>query len=96
MNIFGAPLWVAGIGCLVVGSIYIIFWPRPRTTGRLTQIVLRWFHGLVWLLLAVASFIAPLAELGGTTTATIAALLSLLCYVIFLVVLFRDRLARLK
>jgi hypothetical protein len=96
MNVFGVPLWVLGIGCLAVAAIYIIYWPRPRTAGRMTRVVLRWFHGLVWLLLGLAAFVAPQAALGGTTTATAAALLALLCYMIFMVELFRDRLARVK
>ena len=82
------PLW-AGV-CLAVAVAYFFFWPRPgdRQRDRFTQIVLRWFHSAVWLLLGIA---ALMAAAGSETTAAVTILLGMLLYVTFLVTLVRDQ-----
>jgi hypothetical protein len=94
MTLAGVPLWVVGVVCLIIATIYFIFWPRPKQVGAFNFVVLRWFHGLVWVFLAAACFVAPQESLGGTTTGTVLSLLGLGSYVIFMITLFRDRLAR--
>jgi len=47
--------------------------------------ILRWFHALTWLLLALAAFIASYKLLGGTNLAKPIALLSLVVYLIFMI-----------
>jgi hypothetical protein len=96
MTFAGIPLWVVGVVCLIIATIYFIFWPRPRQAGRFHYLVLRWFHGLVWVFLGASAFVAPQTALGGTTTATVLALMGLGSYIIFMISLFRDRLARTK
>ena len=87
------PLFFWGILCLGVGVAYYFIWPSPnpkRTEPRTRwqQIVLRYFHTLVWVLLAAGCFLAGsgFGPLGG-----IVALLALPTYVVFLVVLLQDR-----
>ena len=96
MLVLGLPIWVWGMACLVVVTLYTRFPGKPRfyTIGP-ARWVLRWFHSIVWLFLAAACFIAPVEALGGTTTATILALGGLFSYVIYMTTLFRDRLAKL-
>jgi hypothetical protein len=97
--LFGISWFLWGSLCLIVALIYTVVWPRPKAAGTpaLTlwrQVILRWFHALVWVLLALSCFIRPSQWLGGTTTANGLALLALLVYGIFLVTVLRDRIAR--
>ena len=92
-TVFGIPVAFLGILCLGVGVAYYVIWPFPnpkRTQPRTPwqHLVLRYFHTLVWVLLAAGCFLAGygLGALGG-----IVALLALPTYVIFLVVLVQDR-----
>lgn len=85
-KLFGVPLIVWGVLCCVLTVVWIIVWPSDKatTTTGLRFVILRWFHALVWFLLAIAAFLAAFNVLGGTTTARIMALLSLLTYLIFI------------
>lgn len=82
----GLPLFVWGIACLGVASIWVSVWPRDRgtSTGGLRFMILRWFHALTWLLLGVAAFTAGFPGLGGTRLAQPIALLALALYLIFM------------
>lgn len=74
------PVW--GIGALVIAGIFAVFVPRADTVNSLQGtrfVVVRWFHSLVWLLLALSFFLRavqnetsnglanPLAALAGLT-----------------------------
>jgi hypothetical protein len=91
-TLFGIPLVYWGLFCLVIAAIYFVVWPRPnpaRPTPRsgTRQFILRYFHSLVWLLLAAAAFAAAFAIGGGW----LSALLGLAAYIVFMVVFVRDR-----
>lgn len=81
--------------CLAVAGTYLIIWPKPpkkstheRTRG--THLVLRYFHALVWFLLAAACFLWGV----GNPLATVLALLALVVYALFMVTFLRDRSAQ--
>ena len=82
----GLPLPVWGSLCVVIGIIWVFVWPSARATPTesVRFIILRWFHALVWLLLALAAFIAGFNILDGPKTAKPIALLSLVVYLIFM------------
>jgi hypothetical protein len=86
-KLLGVPLPILGIACLLLTMVWIFVWPRDRAThsALLPYIILRWFHALTWLLLAVAAFVASYNILGGINLAKPIALLSLIVYLIFMV-----------
>ncbi|MBE2240705.1 MAG: hypothetical protein IAE81_23155 [Caldilineaceae bacterium] len=92
-TLLGAPLVFWGMLCLAIAVAYYYIWPRPdprRLAPRTTRehIVLRYFHSLVWVLLAAGCFLAAasLGDLGRWI-----ALLGIPVYIIFLVYVVRDR-----
>ena len=90
----GFPLQTWGLLCLAVAVAYYFKWPKPKPdrTGpprtALVHYILRLFHSLVWLLLALACF---LWAAGPSTAANSLALAGLIVYLIFLFTLIRDR-----
>lgn len=93
VKLFGVPLVLWGALCLVLAAIWIIVWPSEKasTADALHFVILRWFHALVWLLLALAAFIAAFQLLGGASTARIVAFLSLITYLVFIVTFTTSR-----
>ena len=98
--LFGVPLPTLGLICMCLALLWSFVWPKDNTPKPLTQVpgyrprpiwmhdVLRWFHMLVWMLLATTCFFA---DAGHTTLATACALLTGVFYVIFFVTLIKDR-----
>ncbi len=92
MNEFlGQPfiLWT-GV-CLAIAGIYLFVWPKLKAglvRPPWLNFVLRWFHTLVWVLLAAAclAWDRGYPSLGGPL-----ALAAMLCYGIFLASLVFDR-----
>src|SRR5262245_19193481 len=86
----GLPWYIWGLLCLGVAAVYLVIWPRPPRKGnvparpRWRQIVLRWFHSLVWLLLASACFVQAIHFAGSATIGPALALLAALTYVAFI------------
>ena len=92
----GLPWTVYGVLALAVAAIYLVVGLRPRTARGASRpawrgFVLRWFHALIWVLLALSCFIRAALLPGGTIAANVSALLALLLYVIFLGTLVVDR-----
>jgi len=82
----GLPLWFWGLICLGLTLVWVVVYPRTLA-ARLTAwrfIVVRWFHALTWLLLAVAAFLAAFDPLGGAALAQPVALAALGVYIVFL------------
>ena len=79
---------IAGIAiCLIVATVYCFVWPGWRDPEQVRQrsvrsnIILRWFHALAWVLLATACFLQT----------AFPAVLAGVVYLIFLVTLARER-----
>jgi hypothetical protein len=97
-TLLGIPWFVWGIACLVIAAIYLVIWPRSR--GKAVQprplwrrVVLRWFHALVWVLLAASCFVLELQVPGTVAAGSALALLAGLMYLIFLGAMVADILA---
>ena len=92
-TLFGVPLLFWGVLCLAIAAAYYYVWPQPgpkRLAPRTVRehVVLRYFHSLVWVLLAAGCFLggAGLGELGRWI-----ALLGIPVYIVFLIYVVRDR-----
>lgn len=84
MQFFGVPLPIWGVVCLAIAAVWVFIWPSKTTaTAGLRFFILRWFHSIVWLLLAAAAFAAGFNILGAAAARSIA-LLSLFTYLAFL------------
>ncbi len=96
-SILGIPLTTWGVVCLGVAVVYFFFWPKPKADDQApprsprVHFVLRWFHSIVWLLLAAACF---LWAGGNSMLANGLALLALALYLVFVVTLFSARKSR--
>ena len=88
----GIPFLIWAIPCLGVATLYYFVWPKPKTgqsRSRWQHLILRWFHLLVWVLLAAACLLWA-----SDSTARLApsiARLSLLVYLVFLLTLAGER-----
>lgn len=91
-KILGVPLVVWGGLCLALAVVWGIVWPSDRAgpVGAPRYIILRWFHALVWLLLALAAFCAAFDVLGGAA-ARVAAAIALIAYLVFILTLTTSR-----
>src|SRR5262245_28820826 len=95
-TLFGLPWYVWGLLCLVVAAIYLVVWPRPAQKSGASarppwrQFVLRWFHSLVWVLLALACFVQASAVAGSGAVGVASAVLAGLMYLIFIGALVAD------
>lgn len=92
-TLFGIPLIFWGVLCLGVAIAYYFIWPQPgpkRLAPRTQRehIVLRYFHSLVWVLLAFGCFLgaAGYGALGWWVAA-----LGIPVYVVFLYYVVHDR-----
>jgi hypothetical protein len=94
-TLLGIPYFFLGILCLGVATVYIFIRPKPKpeqTRPMWQQVVLRWFHSLVWVLLAAACFLWT-----GNMDSTLAPFLgrlALFVYLIFLATVARERRTR--
>jgi hypothetical protein len=91
--LLGVPWLVWGLLCFAVAVIFTMIWPRGKRPGKasaLQSVILRWFHALVWVLLAVSFFLREGKVLDGSGTANVLALLAFLVYLIFLGTLLRS------
>jgi hypothetical protein len=86
-KLWGIPNLVWGGVCLILTIVWVVIWPSNKVfpDDVLRFFVLRWFHALTWLLLALAAFIAAFKIFGGEGTARVVAFLSLPVYLIFLI-----------
>ena len=92
-TLLGVPLVFWGGISLAIGAAYLFVWPKPeprRVSLRTTRehVVLRYFHSIVWVLIAVGCFLgaAGYGDIGRWF-----ALLGIPVYIIFLVSVVRDR-----
>lgn len=88
---FGLPWPAWTVIALLLALIWTLYWPADQLhgagPGSFRYIVLRWFHALVWLLLAVSFLLRALDGSIFTLISNITALGGLLVYSIFLITL---------
>lgn len=87
MKFGGVPVMVWGLLCVLMALVWLWVWPADRVSpGEGWRfIVLRWFHALTWLLLALGVFSAALRLAGGALVRPLA-FAALLAYLVFLAV----------
>ena len=88
------PFYIWALLCLVVAGIYAVVWPRPKDGQRRAMwqyLVLRWFHSLVWILLAVACLMWAGWLPGNDELAQRFAFVALPVYGVFMIVLQMER-----
>jgi hypothetical protein len=92
-KLWGVPHIIWGGVCLVLTIIWVVVWPSDKVipSDVLRFLILRWFHALTWLLLALAAFIAAFKLFGGGGAARFVAFLSLPVYLIFLITFITSR-----
>lgn len=87
----GISFYLWGGIALAVAVLNYFFWPKPlagREREPWAHFILRWFHPLVWLLLAAAGL---LFGLGKNGPGNLLALMALGLYAVFMVTLIWDR-----
>jgi hypothetical protein len=99
-TLFGIPLSTLGLICMCLALLWYFVWPKDNTPKPLKQVpgyrprpvwmhdVLRWFHMIVWMLLAATCFFTDADQ---STLASVSALLAGVFYVIFVVTLIKDK-----
>lgn len=82
-------LWpVLGVGALVVAGIFMVFVPGAEKVNALDGlrfVIARWFHSLVWVLLAASFFMRGTAHETMRELANPVAMLGGLAYVVYIV-----------
>lgn len=73
-QLLGVPYTVWGVLCLILAAVWAFAYPRNRVTPEygLRFIILRWFHALAWLLLALGAFLASIGSDAGSSIAFLA------------------------
>lgn len=90
-TLLGVPVEMVAAICIAVAVLYFIYWPKPgpaqiRPLWR--AVVLRWFHGLTWVALALAAL--SLKYL-GLAVAQVLGVVGLIAYLLFMAALLTDR-----
>jgi hypothetical protein len=91
MGFLGLSWYLWGVIGLVVAGIF--FYIAPREQGAMSRrkyIIVRWFHGLVWVLLAVSFLLRGTGNSVAISAADIAAISSGIVYLVYLVTTFRG------
>lgn len=94
---FGVPWYAYAIGCLLVAVSYIIFTIEPTKGYNWTAkpvwrfVILRWFHSLVWVLLATACLTMQRKGEQGIIWAKSISFIGLLIYLLYLLFFFIEK-----
>lgn len=85
-KLLGVPLVVWGGLCTLLTIVWVFVWPSEKVIpgNFLNFFILRWFHALTWLFLALAALIAAFKQEGGRLLARRVAFLSLIAYLVFM------------
>lgn len=86
----GVPLWIWAIVCLLLAGLYTVKWPRPTSAYRppWVNVVMRWFHALVWVLMAAAALLSWIGNGAGSVWSL---RLAVILYAVFFVTTIYDR-----
>ncbi len=91
MTFFGVPFTAWGVVCVAVAGVFVFLYPRydwKKPPAKTRLLVLRWFHPLVWLLLAGACF---LYDAGQSGYANFVAILAMPIYLFFITTVTTSR-----
>jgi hypothetical protein len=91
-----APPWVWTTACVALAVVYFLAWPRRKAEGMprgLRLFAIRWFHGLVWVLLGVSLSLHSVQGEGSVarTAAKVLAVLALFVYAGFVLAAYGPR-----
>ncbi|MBX7172661.1 MAG: hypothetical protein K1X72_16955 [Pyrinomonadaceae bacterium] len=92
MGFLNISWWIWGCAALVVALVYAFYIPKSElvyATKGLQFFIVRWFHSLVWILLAISFLARTFEDQRLSPIANLIAILSGVLYVIFLVALIR-------
>lgn len=90
-TLLGVPVEMVSAICIAVAVLYFIYWPKPGPTqvrAAWRALVLRWFHGLTWVALALAALSLKYVNIG---TAQVLGVVGLIAYLLFMAALLTDR-----
>ena len=89
-----------GLASLGIAIVYAVVWPgwkegKGESTGPdrplASYIILRWFHSLAWILIALSLFVRASSLSAGTRSPNILALSGLAVYVVYIAAFLRGR-----
>ncbi|MCU0476861.1 MAG: hypothetical protein MUC99_12275 [Anaerolineae bacterium] len=86
------PMGVWGVLALGVALVFALVVPSAEAVARLDGLtfwVVRWFHSLVWVLLAASFFVRAAQRPEWLGLANLLAMAGGLCYVVYLVTVSR-------
>jgi hypothetical protein len=91
-----APPWAWASACGLLAVLYFLAWPRRKAVGLPRgprRFAVRWFHGLVWVLLGVSLWLHAVNDEGNfaRTAAKGLAVLALVVYVAFVLAAYGPR-----
>ena len=90
MGFLNISWWIWGGLTLMVGLVYVFFVPKAKlvnATKGLRFVTLRWFHSLVWVMLALSCFMRGAQLMVGCANPV--ALLGGILYVVYLITFVR-------
>lgn len=90
MGFLGLSWYLWGVIGLVVAGIF--FYIAPREQGTMSQrkyIIVRWFHGLVWVLLALSFFLRGTGNSMAMSVADGVALMGGAVYLVYFITTIR-------
>jgi len=91
-----APPWAWASACGALALIYFLAWPRRKAQGLprgLRRFAIRWFHGLVWVLLGVSLALHAVQDDDqlARRAAKLLAVLALVVYAAFVLAAYGPR-----
>lgn len=90
-----APPWAWACACGLLAVLYFLAWPRRKAEGLAgpRRFIVRWFHGLVWVLLGVSLALHSVRDEEdlARTTAKALAVLALVVYAVFVFAAYGPR-----
>jgi len=91
-----APPWAWATGCAMLALVYFLAWPKRKVEGMprgVRYFAVRWFHGLVWVLLGVSLSLHAVRDdsSAARTAAKGLAVLALVVYAAFVLAAYGPR-----
>jgi hypothetical protein len=94
MGFLGVSWIIWGAIALIIAGLFAVFVPyRKQMAGAegIRYVILRWFHSLLWLMLAVSFFLRLTEATAAQGAANLIAAAAGMLYGIFMITLFTSR-----